>query len=137
MRTLKNRSTNAKKDNREKVEIRFEDQVAAFERTAVRSYQELVEQNRDYFHLTDSWQIAIIRAEEDRIIVECADGANPFWFSQKLGPPIRITEDKIHQAATSVAPGVEVHPNATTANRISESLRRWRKNARNFGSGPA
>jgi hypothetical protein len=78
MRTLKNRAPNVKKDNREKVEVRFGDEVMAYERTVYRTYRELVEQKRDAFHLPDTWRIALVRAEEDRIIVECRDGADPF-----------------------------------------------------------
>jgi hypothetical protein len=37
--------------------------------------------------------------------VVCEDGANPFWFSEKLCPPLKITQDKIYANAMRVPPG--------------------------------
>jgi hypothetical protein len=37
--------------------------------------------------------------------MKCADGASPFWFTEKLCPPIQLAEDKIYQAARAVPPG--------------------------------
>jgi hypothetical protein len=105
LRTMKTRNPTEKKDNRIRVEIRFGGENAVFERTTRLTYQQLLDQNREFFHLANTWQIAVVRAEEDRIIVERVEGTNPFWFSEKLCPPIQLTEDRIYQAARAVPPG--------------------------------
>jgi hypothetical protein len=65
----------------------------------------LVDDSRRAHGLPETWQIAYVRAEDDRIIVVCEDGANPFWFSEKMCPPIKLTQDKIYTAALRVPPG--------------------------------
>jgi hypothetical protein len=52
-----------------------------YEREVYRSYKDATDDNRRAHNLPDTWQVASIRAEDDRIIIVCEDGANPFWFS--------------------------------------------------------
>jgi hypothetical protein len=105
LRTLKTRALTPKKDNRIKVECRFGDEKQCFERSAYQSYKDLVEDNCRAHSLPDSWQIASVREEDDRIIVVCEDGANPFWFIEKMCPALKIMQDKIYANATRVPPG--------------------------------
>jgi hypothetical protein len=92
------------KDNREKIEVRFGDEKLEFEKGPDSRYLRLVEENRGFQGLPDSWKIEVVRAEEDRIIIECADGATTFWFTEELGPPLDATKDKLREAANDVPP---------------------------------
>jgi hypothetical protein len=105
LKTLKTRPPTAKKDCRIRVEIRFGDNVQSFGRATYSSYRDAIDDNRRAHALPDTWQVATIRAEEDRIIIMCEDGADPFWFSEKTNPPIKLALDKIYAAATRVPPG--------------------------------
>jgi hypothetical protein len=78
LRTLKTRALTPKRDNRIRVECRFGNDEQVFERSVYASYKDLVDDNRREHGLPDSWQIASVRAEDDRIIVVCEDGGNPF-----------------------------------------------------------
>jgi hypothetical protein len=54
LRTNKPRMKTPKKDNRAKVEIRFGDEKMEYERAVYPSYSQMVEENRNAFHLPDS-----------------------------------------------------------------------------------
>jgi hypothetical protein len=95
-----------KKDNRMRNLVIFGDEKAVFARELHRSYVKLVEEGRAQFGKSGDWKIERIHAEEDRIIVECAEGADSSWFSEKMCPPLRLSEDGIYQAATRVPPGM-------------------------------
>jgi hypothetical protein len=82
------------------VEVKFGDEKMEFERTVCKSCLSLVTENLEPFHLPESWQIAVIRAEEDRIIIECADGADYFWFPEKARPPLKQDQDRLREAAS-------------------------------------
>jgi hypothetical protein len=84
----------------------FGDEKAVFARELHRSYAKLVGDGREQFGKSEDWKIERMRAEEDRIIIECAEGADPFWFSEKTCPSLRLSEDGIYQAATRVSPGM-------------------------------
>jgi hypothetical protein len=95
LKTLKTRPPTPKKDCRTRVELRFGTEIQSFERTVYSLYKEAVDDNRRAHALPESWQIASVRAEEDRIIIFCEDRANPFWFSEKMCPPIKLMHDKV------------------------------------------
>jgi hypothetical protein len=94
-----------RKDNREKVEVRFGDEKLEFERGVYKTHQWLVDEARSGNHLSESWKIVVVRAEEERIIVECSDGTDPFWFSEKTCPPLDPKGDKLRDAVALVPPG--------------------------------
>jgi hypothetical protein len=104
MSSMKARVQLLLKDNREKVEIRFGDEKLEFEKGVYKTYRSLVTENREAFHLPVTWPIAAGRTVEDRIIMECADGAEPFWFSEKACLPLLQTADKLREAAKNAAP---------------------------------
>jgi hypothetical protein len=105
LKTLETRPPTPKKDVRIRVELRFGDNVQSFERIVYQSYEDAVDDNHRAHGLPESWQIASVRAEEDRIIIVCEDGTNPFWFSEKMCPPIKLVLDKIYANATRVPLG--------------------------------
>jgi hypothetical protein len=86
LRTQKPRVKTPKKDNRALVGIRFGSEKFAFGRDRYPSYQRLLEETRSQISLPESWPITRIRAEDDFLIIECADGVDPFWFSEKACP---------------------------------------------------
>jgi hypothetical protein len=67
--------------------------------------QRVIDENRQAHCLSDTWRVASIRAEDDRIIICCEEGADPFWFSEKPNPPLKPMFDKIYQATVKVPPG--------------------------------
>jgi hypothetical protein len=67
------------------------------------------------YHIPDTWQIAVVRAEEDKITVECADGVYPFWFTEKACPPTPKSADRLREAAKIAGPGTWGKPSGTQA----------------------
>jgi hypothetical protein len=115
MRTTKARVKTPRQDNRAKVEIKFDHKRFEFARGLYPTYQKLLEECRKAEKLPYTWQIWAIRAEEDRIIVECVDGVIPFLFSEKACPPMKLSEDPIYQNAVRVPSGSwGGHPNPST-----------------------
>jgi hypothetical protein len=55
---------------------------------------QLVEEARP----SGQWRIAVVRAEEERIIVECQEGVDPFWLREKICPPLDPKKDKLRDA---------------------------------------
>jgi hypothetical protein len=104
--SAKFRTVTPKKDNRMKNIVVFEGERAVSAREMHRTYAKLVEDGREQFGKSEDWKIERIREDEDRIIVECAEGADQSWFSEKTCPPPRLSEDGIYQAATRVPPGM-------------------------------
>jgi hypothetical protein len=51
------------------------------------------------------WQIGVVRAAEDRIIIEGIDGVVPFWFSEKPNHALDDEKDRLRQTARAVPPG--------------------------------
>jgi hypothetical protein len=105
LRTRKARVLAPKKDNRIRQIIAMGDERMVFERGVQPTYALALKAGREANGLPDTWQIERVRAEEDRIFIECADGADASWFSEKACPPLKISEDKIYQDATRVPPG--------------------------------
>jgi hypothetical protein len=95
-----------KRDNRMKNVVVLGDEKATFARELHLSYSKLVEDGREQFGKSEDWKIERVRADEDRIILECAEGVDPFWFTEKTCPPLRLSEDGIYQAAARVQPGM-------------------------------
>jgi hypothetical protein len=88
-----------------KTEVRFGGDVMIYDREVYRSYKDAIEDNRLAHNLPDTWHVATIRAEDDRIIIVCEDSADPFWFTEKLNPRLKLSLDRIYQAAVRVRPG--------------------------------
>jgi hypothetical protein len=86
--------------------VTFDGEKAVFARKMHRTYAKLVEDGREQFGKSEDWKIERIRAEEDKIIVECAEGADQSWFTEKTCLTLRLSEDGIYQAATRVPPGM-------------------------------
>jgi hypothetical protein len=106
LRTRKARVAIPKKDNRTATEIRLGDEHTSFARGVQTTYAKLLADGKEMFNRSENWQIERVRAEEDRIMVECAIDADASWFTEKACPPMKLTEDKIYQDATRVSPGV-------------------------------
>jgi hypothetical protein len=92
-------------DKREVVLVQFGDYTHKFKKNYCKSYQEAVDRARDVLGLPGTWRIAVIRAEEDRILMMCVEGGNPFWFAEKASPPLETSKDKLREAARRVTPG--------------------------------
>jgi hypothetical protein len=105
LRTHKEREVTKKKDNRIRQIMAFGGERMRYERGLYPTYERFVRENREGSSLPETWQIARARAEEDQIIVECEDGADASWFTEKACPPLKISEDQIYRDALKVPPG--------------------------------
>jgi hypothetical protein len=105
LRTRKARVLTPKKDNRVKTEIRMGDERTIFARGVQSTDAQALADGRVMFNLPETGQLERVRVEEDRTIVECAEGVDSSWFTEKTCPPLKLTEDKIYQDATRVPPG--------------------------------
>jgi hypothetical protein len=61
-----------------------------------------VADSKAHFEIADPVFIEKVRAEEDRIIVECAIGIDAPCFTEKACPPLKLSEDRIYQESTGV-----------------------------------
>jgi hypothetical protein len=105
LRTRKTRELTKEKDNRTKTIIAMGDKGMTFERGVQTTYTQALREGCEANNLPETWQIERVREEEDRMIVECADGVDASWFTEKACRPLRLTEDKIYQDATRAPPG--------------------------------
>jgi hypothetical protein len=95
----KARELTKKKDGRIKLEIRYGDERAIFARGVQKTYAKVAADAKDYWSIADPVHISCVRAEDDRIIVECATGIDAPWFTEKACPPLELEKDRIYQDA--------------------------------------
>jgi hypothetical protein len=102
----KGRSTRKPEDEREGVMVQFGPQTQEFARNVHHTYQETLVAARSALGLPETWQIITIRAEEDRIVIICAEGGTLFWFTEKECPHLNTFKDGLREAARKVTPGM-------------------------------
>jgi ribonuclease HI len=100
--TKKTREPTKKKDNRIVTEIRCGDEKTTFARGLQPNYAKAVVDAKAHFGIADAVFIEKVRAEDDRIIIECGVGIDAPWFTEKACPPLKISEDRIYQESTGV-----------------------------------
>jgi hypothetical protein len=99
------RGVSKPENKREIVAVQFGDYTHEFKKNDCKLYQEAIARARRILELPETWEIAVVRAEEDRVIVMCVEGRNPFWLSEKVYPPLETLKDKLREAARRVTPG--------------------------------
>jgi hypothetical protein len=100
--TRKSRVKTQKKDHRIAIELRCNDAKTTFARGVIPTHAKAVVDAKDHFGIMDPCYIEKVRAEEDRIIIECAVGVDAPWFTEKAFPPLKLSEDRIYQESMSV-----------------------------------
>jgi hypothetical protein len=95
----KARELTKKKDGRIKLEIRYGGERAIFARGLQKTYAKVAADAKEYWSIADSVHISCVRAEDDRIIVDCATGIDAPWFTEKACPPLELEKDRIYQDA--------------------------------------
>jgi hypothetical protein len=103
--TGKKRVPSHLKDNSERIEVRFGDRKVVLTKGSRKTYLTAFDEAREAESIPDSWKIATVRADEGRIIIIGEDGVNPFWFREKLYPPLDETKDRLREAARKVPHG--------------------------------
>jgi hypothetical protein len=87
LHTRKTRQVSPKKDGRIGVEVRLEDNRMEYNRNDASSYARIFADVREDWNILGQVIPERTRAEEDRIILECMQGIDAFWFSEKAWPP--------------------------------------------------
>jgi hypothetical protein len=100
--TRKTRVPTPKKDNRIATEIRLGDEKTTFARGVQQNYVKALADAKDFFNITDPWHIERVRAEDDRIMIDCAIGEDATWFTEKACPPLKLKDDRVYQEAIGV-----------------------------------
>jgi hypothetical protein len=128
LRSLKPRALTKKKDNRMAVEIHLGDGSTTFARGAHKTYAKLLNSAKEFFGTDAPVHALHVRAEDDRIILECSTEVLAPWFTEKACPPLNPEDDRLLQEASNVGGwGTNpppVHPMKTRSQKASAEKKR-------------
>jgi hypothetical protein len=119
----KKREPTPRKDHQMAVEVRVAGATSILPRsgpTAPRSYPLLLSETVRKHGLTGPWHFAQVRAVDDRILVEIADGEPTSPFLEKVCPPLLSDEDRLFQASRGVG-GWGISPPSPMLTRAAAS----------------
>jgi ribonuclease HI len=101
----KKREPTPKKDNQIAVEVKVGSAISVYPRSgpaAPQGYSRLLSDMMTKHGLTGPWHIAQVRAIDDRIQVEIADGEPLEWFCESICPPLKSEDDRSLRDAVGV-----------------------------------
>jgi hypothetical protein len=99
------------RDNRERIEVRFGDISVVTAKGSGQNCANTFDEARRAEH-KETWQIGVIRADENTIIIGAIDRVVPFWFTEKPNAPLDESKDALQHTARAVPPGAWGKPPA-------------------------
>jgi hypothetical protein len=100
--TKKTSNPSQRKDNHIALQVNFKEGKAVFQREAQPKYAKAMADAISNFSIAGPCHSERVRAEDDRILVEIAEGEDAPWFTEKACPPMKLSDDKIFQESSGV-----------------------------------
>jgi hypothetical protein len=118
----KPREPTPKKDSRMAIEVKIGGAISVYSRsnpTPPQKYSGLLAEMISKQGLMGDWHIERVRAVEDRILIEIAEGEPLSWFCESVCPPLRSEDDKLLRASYGVGGWGIIPPTAPMQTRAA------------------